>query len=127
MALRVKSPNVKSKFVWLSLSVSALGHSRVPGLHLFNLQHLIKTLGVSPLRRRFSCDLACQTFVELKPLSTPSLLTGQSWRGVVYHRNYVKSEDAQLSHGASEDDKHEKTCGVKVSPPGLISGMCKDL
>lgn len=71
------------------------------------VQSLALDKGCVLLQETISCDLACQTFVELKPLSTSSLLTGQSWQGLVYHRNYGKSEDAPLSHGASGHYQHK--------------------
>lgn len=40
-------------------------------------------------------------------MSTCIPLTCLSWQRVEYHRSYVKSKDAQLSHGASEDYKHK--------------------
>lgn len=73
----------------------------VQGLHPFNLLHLIKTV------RAVSCDLACQTFVELEALICPPHQPRPVGLGGVRvdHRNNVKM--LRRPRGASEGYKQK--------------------
>lgn len=87
--------------------------SKVQGLRLFNLEHLIKTLGLSHFRRLFPVTLYVWLLLNWNLCTLFSRLTNHFWQGLVYHWNYVTSEGVLLSHGTFKDLNMSLVCTGK--------------